>query len=186
MLDSLFCGGNASKCKSLIKDIKTRVGVLRKKRNGKASLQRRDIAELLRNGEDQKALSRVDVLFTEENILAVYDMIEIFCDCILKKLSSIWKQRDCPQDIKEAVSSLIFAAARCAEVPELQALRGIFATRYGDEFAIAARESLPACDVSQQIIEKLSGGLPTNNAKLSLLREIAEKAGFQWDYSNLK
>ncbi|GLJ26308.1 hypothetical protein SUGI_0505930 [Cryptomeria japonica] len=186
MLDSLFCRGSASKCKSLIKNIKSRVEFLRKKRNGKASLQRRDITELLQKGENQKALSRVDLLFLEENVLYAYNMIESFCDCILKGLSSIQKHKDCPRDIKEAASSLIFAAARCAEIPELQSLRGIFATIYGEEFAIAARELHPDCGVNQQIIENLSGGPPTSDAKLSLMIEIAEKAGLQWEHLNFK
>lgn len=39
--------------------------------------------------------------------------------------------RDCPEDCREAVSSLMFAAARFADLPELRELRGLFTERYG-------------------------------------------------------
>eukprot|EP01018_Ginkgo_biloba_P015960 Gb_29845 [translate_table: standard] len=186
MLDSLFGRGSASKCKSLIKPIKCRVDFLRKKRTSKVNMLRKDVAELLAKGQDQSAFSRVELLFTEQNLLAGYDMIELFCDSIQKRLSYIQKHKDCPQDIKEAVSSLIFAAARCADLPELQGLRSIFATRYGDDFANAAIELLPDCGVNQQIIEKLLARPPSSDVKLKLMKEIAEQTDCRWESSNLE
>lgn len=40
--------------------------------------------------------------------------------------------RDCPEEAMEAVSTLIFAAARFADLPELCDLRSLFAKRYGN------------------------------------------------------
>lgn len=39
--------------------------------------------------------------------------------------------RECPEECREAVSSLMFAAARFADLPELRDLRSLFAERYG-------------------------------------------------------
>jgi len=36
------------------------------------------------------------------------------------------KSRDCPPDIDEAVSSLIFASAGCGDFPELYVIRKLF------------------------------------------------------------
>lgn len=186
MLDSLFGRGDVPKCKNLIKIIKSRVDFSRKKRNPKVDMLRRDVTEFLTRGQYQNAFFRVELLLAEENVLTGYDMIERFCDCVLKQPFSIQRKKDCPEAIKEAVSSLIFAAARCAEIPELQKLRGLFATRYGDAFAIAAVELHPDCGVSQKIIEKFSSKTPSNDAKLKLMKDIADKAGLQWDDSNLE
>lgn len=41
-------------------------------------------------------------------------------------------QRECPEECKEAVASLMFAAARFADLPELRDLRNIFTERYGN------------------------------------------------------
>ena len=59
--------------------------------------------------------------------------------------------RDLPQDINEALSSLIFAGARCGDLPELQRLRGYFVKRYGLEFASASVELLPGSAVNKQV-----------------------------------
>lgn len=39
--------------------------------------------------------------------------------------------RECPEECREAVSSLMFAAARFADLPELRDLRDTFTERYG-------------------------------------------------------
>ena len=42
---------------------------------------------------------------------------------------------ECPNELKEAVSSLIFATSRCGGFPELQQIREMFLSRFGKEFA---------------------------------------------------
>eukprot|EP01018_Ginkgo_biloba_P022464 Gb_27188 [translate_table: standard] len=186
MLERLFGWGKASKCKSLIKVLRSRMKLLRNKRDIQVKLLRRDVAQLLGDGQDHTTLGRVDLLFKEQNLLAGYDMVEHFCECILQRLSYIRRHKDCPQDINEAVSSLIFAAARCADLPELQCLRSLFAKRYGHQFASAAVELFPDCGVNQQIIEKLSIRSPSSDAKLKLMKEIAGEFNVQWDSSNIE
>jgi len=44
----------------------------------------------------------------------------------------IFTYRECPEECREAVASLIFAAARFADVPELRELRSVFTERYGN------------------------------------------------------
>ena len=39
--------------------------------------------------------------------------------------------RECPDECREAVSTLMFAAARFADLPELRELRSLFTERYG-------------------------------------------------------
>jgi hypothetical protein len=45
---------------------------------------------------------------------------------------SFFPNRDCPSESREAVSTLIFAAARFPDLPELCNLRHIFTERYGN------------------------------------------------------
>lgn len=61
--------------------------------------------------------------------------------------------RDCPDDINEAVSSLIFASARLGDVPELAAIRKFFSERYGQRFEKSALQLLPGNVVSHQVNE---------------------------------
>ncbi|KAK8934944.1 hypothetical protein KSP39_PZI014637 [Platanthera zijinensis] len=40
--------------------------------------------------------------------------------------------RSCPIDLKEAISSVIFASPRCADLPELVDVRKHFTAKYGE------------------------------------------------------
>lgn len=59
--------------------------------------------------------------------------------------------RVCPADLKEAISSVIFASPRCADLPELLQIRTLFTTKYGKEFVAAAAELRPECGVNRRV-----------------------------------
>jgi vacuolar protein sorting-associated protein IST1 len=48
--------------------------------------------------------------------------------------------RVCPNDVNEAVSSLIFASARCVDIPKLRAVWKLFGQHYGQRFEKTALE----------------------------------------------
>ncbi|XP_039069313.1 uncharacterized protein LOC120215837 [Hibiscus syriacus] len=104
--------------------------------------------------------------------MAVYDMLDQFCEFINIQLTYIRRYKDCPDDINEAVSSLIFASARCAELPELTEIRKLFRERYGHRFATAAVELLPGNLVNREIQEKLSVKSVSDDSKFRLIDEI--------------
>ncbi|KAF9670676.1 hypothetical protein SADUNF_Sadunf13G0093500 [Salix dunnii] len=89
--------------------------------------------------------------------------------------------RECPLDLKEAISSVCFVAPRCADLPELLQVQILFASKYGKEFVAAATELMPSCGVNRQLIELLSVRAPSPEKKLKLLKEIAEEHGLDWD-----
>lgn len=59
--------------------------------------------------------------------------------------------RECPVDLKEGIASLIFAAPRCSEIPELGDLRDIFVKKYGKDFVSAASDLRPTCGVNRMV-----------------------------------
>lgn len=54
--------------------------------------------------------------------------------CVIDKRSypHFFPSRECPEVCREAVSSLMFAAARFSDLPELRDLRDAFQERYGN------------------------------------------------------
>ncbi|XP_061360746.1 uncharacterized protein LOC133304710 isoform X2 [Gastrolobium bilobum] len=88
---------------------------------------------------------------------------------------------ECPLDLKEAISSVCFAAPRCADLPELLQVQLLFATKYGKEFLSAATELRPDCGVNRQLIELLSVRAPSPEKKLNILKEIAVEHELDWD-----
>ena len=54
-------------------------------------------------------------------------------------------------DMKEAISSLIFAGPRCSDIPELLAIRDIFQKKYGKDFVAAATDLRPDSGVNRLV-----------------------------------
>ncbi|KAH7519846.1 hypothetical protein FEM48_Zijuj08G0080600 [Ziziphus jujuba var. spinosa] len=179
---SLFRRGfNASKCKTAAKMAVARIKLLRNKREVVVKQMRRDVALLLQSGQDATARIRVEHVIREQNVLAANEFLELFCDLVVARLSIIAKQRECPADLKEGISSLIFAALRCSEIPELVALRDIFEKKYGRDFVSAAADLRPNCGVNRMLIDKLSVRTPSGEVKLKIMKEIAKEYQIDWD-----
>ncbi|GKV32379.1 hypothetical protein SLEP1_g40990 [Rubroshorea leprosula] len=182
MLDSFFNKGfKAAKCKTLLKLTIPRIKLLRNRRELQIKQMRRDIAKLLETGQEATARIRVEHIIREENMMAAQEMLELFCELIAVRLPIIETQRECPLDLKEAVSTICFAAPRCADLPELLQVQMMFASKYGKEFVSATTELRPDCGVNRQVIELLSIRAPSPEAKLKLLKEIAEEHELDWD-----
>ncbi|KAJ9560441.1 hypothetical protein OSB04_005601 [Centaurea solstitialis] len=183
MLDSFFSKGSfkGSKCKTLLKLTIPRIKLLRNRREIHIKQMRRDIAKLLETGQEATARIRVEHIIREEKMMAAQEIIELFCELVAVRLPIIEAQRECPLDLKEAISSLCFAAPRCADLPELIQVQMAFAAKYGKEFVAAATELMPECGVNRQLIEHLSVRAPPPDVKLNLLKEIAEEHELDWD-----
>ncbi|TYJ05207.1 hypothetical protein E1A91_A12G149200v1 [Gossypium mustelinum] len=173
MFNIFFGWRKASKCKKLIKRVQCRLKLLKNKRFTIVKQLREDLAQLIKLGYQQTAFNRAEQLLKDENIMAVYEILDHFCEFVNIQLSYIRRHKDCPNDINEAVSSLIFASARCADLPELPAIRKLFGERYGHRFTTVAVELLPGNLVNREIQEKLSPKSVSDDVKYRLIDEIA-------------
>ncbi|KAK4780384.1 hypothetical protein SAY87_016490 [Trapa incisa] len=174
---------DSGKCKTAAKMAVARIKLLRNKRQAVVKQMRRDIALLLQSGQDATARVRVEHVIREQNMLAANEFIELFCELIVARLQIISKQKYCPADLKEGISSLIFAAPRCSEIPELGTIMDAFGKKYGKEFVSAAVDLRPNSGVNRMLIEKLSIKTPSGEAKLKIMKEIAKEHQIDWDTS---
>ncbi|KAH6800551.1 Regulator of Vps4 activity in the MVB pathway protein [Perilla frutescens var. hirtella] len=177
MFDGLLKSKFFSKCKSDIKLTRTRIEIIKKKRNATQRYLRNDVADLLKNGLDVNAFDRAEGLLAEMNRSQCYELIDQYCEHISKNLSAMNKQRECPEECREAASCLMFAAARFADLPELRELRTMFSDRYGNALDYY---------VNKQFTEKLKLDPPLKDMKLQLLQEIAAESGLEWDSKALE
>ncbi|KAG2591115.1 hypothetical protein PVAP13_5NG443600 [Panicum virgatum] len=123
---------------------------------------------------------RVEHVIREEKFMQAYDLLEVYCELIVARLSIIDSQKACPIDLKEAIASVIFASMRCSDVTELADVRKQFTSKYGKEFATAALEARPDSGVNRLVIEKLSAGAPDIQTKIKTLTSIAEEHNIKW------
>ncbi|KAJ6812950.1 IST1-like protein [Iris pallida] len=176
-------GFNSSRCKTEAKLASARIKLLRNKREAQVRQMRRDIAMLISSAQQDTARIRVEHVIREQNIMAANEIIELFCELIVVRLPIIAKQRDCPADLKEGISSLIYAAPRCSEIPELYRMSDIFKKKYGEDFVTAASDLRPESGVNRLLIEKLSVRKPAGEIKLKVMKEIAKEYQIEWDTS---
>ncbi|KAH7692248.1 Vacuolar protein sorting-associated protein Ist1 protein [Dioscorea alata] len=174
-------GFNPSKCKTEAKMAIARIKLLRNKREVQVRQMRRDIAMLLESRQEDTARIRVEHVIREQNVLAANEIIELFCELVVSRLSIIAKQRDCPADLREGISSLLYASPRCSEIPELSRIRDVFEKKYGKDFVSAAVDLRPNAGVNNMLIEKLSVRKPSGEKKLNIMREIAKEYLVEWD-----
>ncbi|KAL5059621.1 hypothetical protein RYX36_031225 [Vicia faba] len=84
---------------------------------------------------------------------------------------------NCPIDLKEAISSVIFATPKCSYIPELTDVKKHMASKYGKEFVSAAVELHP----DYGLVEKFSAKAPDGPTKIKILTAIAEEHNIKWE-----
>lgn len=166
MFDSLLNSKFYNKCKHAIKCTRTRLDLVRRKKQAMVKFLRKDVADLITNGLESHAFGRMEELIVEMNQASNYDVIEQYCEYLGKQLNNLQKQSECPREALEAVSTLIFAAARYPDLPELCDLRHVFTERYG-----ASIESF----VSSEFVQKLQNKSFTKEEKLLVMQDIIEE-----------
>ncbi|KAM1277273.1 hypothetical protein ACFX13_030396 [Malus domestica] len=149
---------------------------LRKRKDEGIVKMRNKISALLQCGQDPinktcTACILIEDLIREENILETYVLIKGFCNLVRGRLSVIQVQRECPKNLNQAISSLIFAAKkRFHEIPELLTLEKIF-KKYGSDFVLAATQT--NC-VTPVMVEKLSNRNSTDEEIEKIIQQIAK------------
>ncbi|KAL0541268.1 hypothetical protein IC582_021310 [Cucumis melo] len=185
LLNQLFNRGVfAGKCKTCLSLAISRIKLLQNKRDLQLKLMRKEIAQFLQTGQEQIARIRVEHVIREQNIWDAYEILELFCEFVLARVPIIESQRECPVELREAIASIIFAAPRCSDLPDLLQLKNLFAVKYGKEFVSAISELRPDSGVNRSIIEKLSVSAPPGELKLKVMKEIAKQHGLNWDSSS--
>ncbi|XP_023731987.1 disease resistance protein RUN1 isoform X1 [Lactuca sativa] len=173
MFDGLFRSKFYTKCKSQIKMMETRLDLIMTNRNATQKYLRSDVADLFKNGLDSNAYKRVGQLYVEQNLSSCYEFIEQSCLLILNYLPAMAKQRECPEECHEAISTLMFSATSFPDLPEMRKLRSLFADKYGNHLEPY---------VNKEFVKKLKADPPTKDIKLQMMQEIARECGIEWDY----
>lgn len=175
-LDSLFKRSfRTSKFKATVNLAVSRLTVLRNQRQARCSVARSDVVQLLNHGQHERALLRVEHVVKEQNMLDVYMLIDGFCHLLIERVNLLEQEKDCPEELKEAIASLIYASTRCGDFPELQEIRAIFGSRFGREFVGRAVELRNNCGVNPKMIQKLSTRMPSLENRMRVLKEIASE-----------
>ncbi|KAK4771927.1 hypothetical protein SAY86_013702 [Trapa natans] len=170
-------GFRASKLKPLLSLALTRLSVLKNQRQVRSSNSLSDVLQLLQLGHHERALYRVEQVIKDQNMVDAYLLMESYCNLLIERIDLLEQERECPDELKEAISSLIYASSRCGEFPELIQIRSVFQSYFGKEFVACSIELRNYCGVNTKMIQKMSTTHPNMESRMKLLKEIAAENG---------
>ncbi|KAA8530562.1 hypothetical protein F0562_005271 [Nyssa sinensis] len=165
------------KFKKFVDLIISRIALLKVQHHARWSQARSDVVQLLTLGHQESTLLHVDHVIREQNMLDVLMIIEGYCHLLIERVILVKNSKACPDELKEAISSLIFAASRYGQLPELQKIRGVFTSKFGKQFAKRAVELRNDCGVNPKIVNKLPLQRSSLRTRLKVLKEIASENG---------
>ncbi|KAK3147765.1 hypothetical protein QOZ80_3BG0286430 [Eleusine coracana subsp. coracana] len=173
----------AGKVKNLLGLALSRLAVARRPRLARKSIFRGDVGQLLALGYQDRALHRAEQVIEEENMLEAFDMIELYCNRLIEYAVQLDKPNECDEDIREAVSGIMFAAGWCGDLQELLFARTILANKFGSDFTTAAKEGTSIVD--PMLVWKLSGDKTNMELKKKVVKDIAAENNIMVDFSEL-
>ncbi|KAI8552634.1 hypothetical protein RHMOL_Rhmol06G0281800 [Rhododendron molle] len=162
-------------CENLINEARTQLYIQKNRRAAIVRQSRADIAQLLMSGQYDDAIARVDKLHNNECVLSAYGQIGQFSHTIHTNLGEISSRKRLSYKVVEAVSSLVYAASRCGELPELHQIRMLFKKHFGADFERTNVKLQPGNFVNTQMKYNLGTKSLSNDVKIAMTLEIARE-----------
>ena len=131
-----------------------RIQITNNRKSANVKNQKREIATLLSEMKEEKARIKVEHVIREDFLIEAYELLELMCELVHERVKFIASEKECPRDLNEAVSSLIWAAAR-VDITEMEQIKKQLVKKYGSKFAANAENNVDSC-VNIRLFQKLS------------------------------
>ncbi|KAM6177126.1 IST1 homolog isoform 2-T2 [Erethizon dorsatum] len=119
----LGSGFKAERLRVNLRLVINRLKLLEKKKTELAQKARKEIADYLAAGKDERARIRVEHIIREDYLVEAMEILELYCDLLLARFGLIQSMKELDSGLAESVSTLIWAAPRLqSEVAELKIL----------------------------------------------------------------
>ncbi|XP_067674866.1 IST1 homolog isoform X2 [Haliotis asinina] len=167
-------GPNYTKLKTNLRLVINRLKLLEKKKTEIALKSRKEIADYITAGKEDRARIRVEHIIREDYLVEAMELLEMYCDLLLARFGLIQTQKELDPGLEESIASIIWATPRLqADVQELKAVTDEFTAKYGKEFGMACRSNA-LNNVSEKVMHKLSVQAPPKTLVERYMDEIAK------------
>ncbi|EAN97260.1 hypothetical protein C3747_14g186 [Trypanosoma cruzi] len=173
---------DAVKVKANIRMAVTRVRMQQNKLVNGVKIQRRQIAELLALQKYDSARIKVEQVIRDDVSIEGLEALSLFLELIANRVQMIADVKGtkgnaagihCPPELKESVTSVLWASARLGDIaPELQNIKNFFEMKFGKAFVMMSVNNTEF-SVNQTIIDRLGIFTPSNERCLQYLTMIA-------------
>uniref|UniRef100_A0A8C7XWJ0 IST1 homolog n=1 Tax=Oryzias sinensis TaxID=183150 RepID=A0A8C7XWJ0_9TELE len=139
-----------------------------------AQKARKEIADYLSSGKDERARIRVEHIIREDYLVEAMEILELYCDLLITRFGLIQSMKELDPGLQEAVSTLIWAAPRLqSEVSELKIVSEQLCAKYSKEYGKLCRNNQIGT-VNDRLMHKLSVEAPPKILVERYLIEIAK------------
>ncbi|CAD7703890.1 unnamed protein product [Ostreobium quekettii] len=178
---------NANRAKTQCRLCVGRIKLLKNKRNIQMAQMRKEVAELLRADRGEYAWIRVEAILREKNLSAAYEILELYLELLAVRAALVERAKEVPPDMVEAITSMMHAAPRVADLPELQQVRSLLMHRFGKELGPEEPKDGEESrwQVNYNLRRFLSVAAPQPEEKLSMLSKIAQEHDVDFDAEQL-
>ncbi|KAL8195162.1 UNVERIFIED_CONTAM: Vacuolar protein sorting-associated protein ist1 [Gekko kuhli] len=170
----LGSGFKAERLRVNLRLVINRLKLLEKKKTELAQKARKEIADYLAAGKDERARIRVEHIIREDYLVEAMEILELYCDLLLARFGLIQSMKELDSGLAEAVSTLIWAAPRLqSEVAELKIVADQLCAKYSKEYGKLCRSNQIGT-VNDRLMHKLSVEAPPKILVERYLIEIAK------------
>lgn len=179
----LRVGYDERKTKTALRLCAGRLKLIRNKRENARRALEKEVAELLtqRAGFSYDgARVRCESVCREDATLQAYEILELTLETLLARLPVISSMREVPDELREAIATVIFAAKKSStEIPELEVLKKQFGRKYGWEYVSACEGdgTARACGANATVMECLKAKTFDGSVVQKRLEVIARENG---------
>lgn len=177
---------DSTKLKANLRMAVTRLNMQKNKLVNSVKVQRRGIAELLAIEKYDSARIRVENCIREDVSIEGLEVLSLFLDLLSNRVQLLAESKPirtaagdkdpssaCPPELKEAVTSVIWASGRIGDtVPELRSIRKALEVKFGKTF-VEMSLSNAEFSVNQRMIERLGTNAPPNDKCIAYLTNVA-------------
>ncbi|XP_064315974.1 IST1 homolog isoform X1 [Phalacrocorax carbo] len=170
----LGSGFKAERLRVNLRLVINRLKLLEKKKTELAQKARKEIADYLAAGKDERARIRVEHIIREDYLVEAMEILELYCDLLLARFGLIQSMKELDSGLAEAVSTLIWAAPQLqSEVAELKIVADQLCAKYSKEYGKLCRTNQIGT-VNDRLMHKLSVEAPPKILVERYLIEIAK------------
>ncbi|EER10697.1 mjk13.15 protein, putative [Perkinsus marinus ATCC 50983] len=174
----IFDRWKASTCKASLQLAGKRCTLQRNKVIKWQRIAEREIAEMLRQGREEKARIKAEQLIANQKLESAYDILETQCELLYTRIQYIDQSKECPADLICPIATMIYAGVRLT-VPEMANCVRQFELKYGRIWCQQHIDNSTQ-DVAPRFVGLLTITSPSESMILDTLDEIADKFGVEW------
>mmetsp|Transcript_31144 Transcript_31144/g.31682 ORF Transcript_31144/g.31682 Transcript_31144/m.31682 type:complete len:471 (-) Transcript_31144:212-1624(-) len=173
-------GFQESKIKPYLKMAVQRIVIAKNKKCNTVKCSKKEVANLIKEDKEEKARIRVEHIIRDDFTVEAMEILELMCELLHERVRYISSEKECPEDLKETISTVIWASFKI-DIPELQQVRTQLSRKYGSKFSKEAQNNDVKAKVNIRVVEKLTVKPPSQVLVHRYMKSIAEQNGINWE-----